>query len=145
MTPEQMPRVGRAVQRRPGTAEREVFEHAARLLKSCGTRLSCYVVALSEPEHQEGPAQLAGIKAALTLGVLGNASARDAIVQRYRRIDSPVIRFWAAQAIAKLTPERSSAVANALRELGESEEKRRGARDLPLEQVRLRVEQRARP
>jgi hypothetical protein len=141
MTPEQMPAVRNVVRRRRVPQELEVFVQAAEQLKSCERLLSCYVVALSEPSHQLGTRQVRGVKAAIMLGVLGNEPARDAIIRRYPRIQSPLIRFWAAQAVGHLTRQPSAATLAALDNLTRHADA--GApQDLALEQVlwRLRLQ-----
>jgi hypothetical protein len=142
MTLEQLPAVKKVVQRRRLRQELEVFTQAATQLQSCERLLSCYIVALSEAAHQEGTRQVRGIKAAVMLGVLGDEPARDAIVRRYPRIQSAVIRFWAAQAIGHLTRAPSQATLRALTQVltaGDAGE----SHDLALEQVlwRLRLAQ----
>lgn len=103
MTLEQAPAVRALVVRRNAPLEQEAFAQAFELVRSCDAQLSCYVVAMSAEANQKDKAQLVGIKACVMLGVLGNALARDAIAQRYERIRSPAIRFWAAEAILHLT------------------------------------------
>lgn len=141
MTSEQLPAVREVVQRRRVRQELEVFVQAADQLERCDRLLSCYVVALSEASHQEGTPQIRGIKAAVMLGALGNDPARDAIVRRYPRIRSAVIRFWAAQAIGHLTRVPHDATLRALTDLLQRADA--GAEhDLPLEQLvwRLRLQ-----
>ncbi|HEY6561381.1 MAG TPA: hypothetical protein VI072_29110 [Polyangiaceae bacterium] len=141
MTPEQMPAVRNVVRSRRVPQELEVFVQAAEQLKRCERLLSCYVVALSEPSHQQGTQQVRGVKAAIMLGVLGNEPARDAIIRRYPRIQSPLIRFWAAQAVGHLTRQPSEATLAALDDLTRHADA--GApQDLALEQVlwRLRLQ-----
>ncbi len=72
------------------------------------------------------------------LGVLGNENARDAIVRRYPRIRSVVIRFWAAQAIGHLTRAPSEATLRALTELVTPADAG-GDHDLALEQLLWRL------
>lgn len=138
MTSEQLAAVRKVVQRRRLRQEVEVFSEAAAQLKSCDRLLSCYVVALSEAAHQQGTHQVRGIKAAVMLGVLGNEHARDAILRRYPRIRSAVIRFWAAQAIGHLTREPSEDTRSALRRLVERPDAGE-SQDLALEQVLWRL------
>lgn len=141
MTPTQLPAVRNVVRSRRVPQELEVFLQASGQLKSCERLLSCYVVALSEPSHQQGTRQMRGVKAAIMLGVLGNEPARDAIIRRYPRIQSPLIRFWAAQAVGHLTRQPSQATLAALADLTRGGDG--GApQDLALEQVlwRLRLQ-----
>ncbi|HMJ16511.1 MAG TPA: hypothetical protein VK524_34090 [Polyangiaceae bacterium] len=143
MTPEQLRKVTEVVRRRRVRQEQEAFEYCAAQLLACERRLSCYVVALSEASNQSGTEQIRGIKAAVMLGVFGNESARDALLLRYPRIRSPVIRFWAAQAIGHLTRKPAEKSLQTLAELVRAANDAGAPHDLALEQMlwRLRLRQ----
>jgi hypothetical protein len=48
------------------------------------------------------------MKAAYTIGVLGDAAARDKLIERLGAVQNPAVRFVAAQTIDHLTPQGRS-------------------------------------
>lgn len=144
MTRAQLESVLASIQARKVQVEAEAFLQSAALLEHCKEQISCYVVALSDEANQEGKSQVTGVKAATMLAELGNETAALAILQRYDRIKSPVIRFAAALAVDHLTPKPSPRIQNELARLTEPPP---GAvdsfqRDPALELVRFHVEAR---
>lgn len=113
------------------------------LVKECGDKVDCYLSAIEKTENQSKKNQLAGIKAAYMVGVLGDAKARDALLERLSSIENGAVHFTALQAIDHLSPAAAPEVVKFLEERIEKNEKSADADKLaknsPLKQVAARI------
>ncbi len=114
-----------------------------KVLKECGDKVDCYLDAIEKSEYQKKEHQLAGIKAGYMIGILGDAKARDSLIERLGSIENPAVRFVAAQTIDHLTPKGSPEVVTKLDDIiaknkkGGDQDKILG--DQPLQQVSYRL------
>lgn len=117
------------------------------VVKSCGDKVACYLAAIEDSKNQDQANQLAGIKAGYMLGVLGNASTRDSLLDALNSIENASIRFVAAQTIDYLTPKGDAAVVDKLNAIiaknKKSADTEKAAGDTPLQQVAYRLQARA--
>ncbi len=113
------------------------------LVKECGDKVDCYLKAIEKHENQTKENQLAGIKAAYMIGVLGDAKARDALLERLQSIENDAVHFTALQAIDHLSPTAAPSVVATLEERIEKNEKSADAAKLaknqPMNQVAARI------
>ncbi len=114
-----------------------------QVLKACGDKVDCYLQAIEKSEYQNKDKQLAGIKAGYMIGVLGDAAARDKLIDGLSAIDNAAVRFVAAQTIDQLTPKGSNEVVTRLDQIiaknKKSADKDKIAGDAPLQQVSYRL------
>jgi HEAT repeat protein len=113
------------------------------VLKACGEKVDCYVVAIEKTEYQSKDKQLGGIKAGYMIGVLGDAAARDKLIDGLGSIENAAVRFVAAQTIDQLTPKGSNEVVTRLDQIiaknKKSGDQDKVAGDAPLQQVSYRL------
>jgi HEAT repeat protein len=123
------------------------YEKVERLVRECQDDVRCYLDAIENPESQQHGAEIVGVKAAYMIAVLGDARARDQLLERLDALDSAEVRSVAADAIDHLTPGGSRVVADKLRAMIERREQTADplmvAADYPLRRVMYRVEARA--
>lgn len=117
------------------------------MLKKCGDDVKCYLEAIEKSENQTQANQVAGIKAAYMIGVLGNDSARDDLIDRLPSIENAAVNFVACKSIDKLTPNGSADVVKKLEELIEkntkSADREKLAANGPLKQTAYRISARS--
>jgi len=113
------------------------------LVKSCGDKVECYLQAVEKSEFHTREKQLAGIKASYMIGVLGDAKARDALVDRISSIENDAVHYTALAAIDQLSPKAAPDVVKVLDGYIEKNEKSGDADKLsknqPLKQVASRI------
>ncbi len=113
------------------------------VLKACGEKVDCYVVAIEKSDYQSKDKQLGGIKAGYMIGVLGDAAARDKLIDGLGSIENAAVRFVAAQTIDQLTPKGSTEVVTRLDQIiaknKKSADQDKIAGDAPLQQVSYRL------
>ncbi len=121
----------------------DLVKGADVVVHACGEKVDCYVAAVQNSKNQEQANQLAGIKAAYMVGVLGDAKARDALIEGLNEIDNASIRFVVAQTIDYLTPKGDAAVIEKLDAIiaknKKSPDTAKAAGDQPLQQVAYRL------
>lgn len=104
---------------------REVIVHtpfltASKHLQACGEDIPCHLDKLVDPAEQVHPGGFAGVKAAYSLGALGNETTRAELVKRLPRVQNDSIREAVLSAIDRLSPNGDAATADALSTLLES-------------------------
>jgi len=113
------------------------------MLQKCGDKVDCYLTEVEKTENNSKEKQVAGIKAAYMLGILGNESTRDALIERLPSLENAAVHFVATKSIDKLTPKGSADVVKKLEELIEKNEKSADSEKLsanqPLKQVAYRI------
>lgn len=121
----------------------DLVKGANTVVETCKNDVKCYVEQIEKSENQTQANQLAGIKAGYMIGVLGDAEARDALVDALDGIENASIRFVAAQTIDKLTPQGDSGVVEKLNAIISKNKKSADANkalgDQPLQQVAYRI------
>lgn len=145
--PDQLETVKAAVDRY-GSAdiEQKLYKIVEAQLKACGDRAACYVTAIQKSENHEQANQFAGVKAGYMIGIFGNDANRDELVGAIDGINNAAVRFVAAQAIDRLTPKGSKAVAEKLDAIitknAKSADRAKAAYDAPVKQVLYRIQAR---
>ncbi len=113
------------------------------VVKKCGDKVDCYLQEVEKSEYQTKEKQLAAIKAAYMIGVLGDAKARDALVERLTSLENGAIHYTALSAIDHLSPKAAPEVVEILEEYIEKNEKSADAdklsKNAPLKQVASRI------
>lgn len=141
--PDQLGMVERAVNSYGTELERELFAQAEALLKECGDHADCYVEALQKSENQARERQFVGIKAGHMAAIFGDARTRDAILNRLDSIENPALRFTAAQAIDRLSPNGAPEAVEKIRAIvdknAESPDRDKALGDTALKQVMHRL------
>jgi len=113
------------------------------VLQKCGDKVDCYLTEVEKTENNSKEKQVAGIKAAYMIGILGNESSRDALIDRLPSLENAAVHFVATKSVDKLTPKGSADVVKKLNDLIEKNEKSADQEKLsanqPLKQVAYRI------
>lgn len=121
----------------------DLAKTAEGVMKACGDKVDCYLTEVEKTDNQSEKNQLAGIKAAYMIGVLGDAKARDALVERLSSLENDAVHFAALGSIDVLSPKGAPEVVKTLEELIEKNEKSADAGKLsknsPLKQIAYRI------
>jgi HEAT repeat protein len=121
----------------------DLAKTAEGVMKSCGDKVDCYLTEVEKTDNQSEKNQLAGIKAAYMIGVLGDAKARDSLVERLSSLENDAVHFAALGAIDVLSPKGAPEVVKTLEEMIEKNEKSADAGKLsknsPLKQIAYRI------
>jgi hypothetical protein len=106
--------------------------------------VDCYLTAIQRAENQTVDNQFVGIKAGYMIGILGNAAARDALVDALNVINNPAVRFVTGETIDHLTPNGSKAVSSKLDAIitrnAHSADREKVANDAALKLVKARID-----
>lgn len=125
----------------------DLLKFGAPVLEKCGDKVDCYLVEVDKSENNTKEKQVAGIKAAYMIGILGNDSSRDALIDLLPSLENASVHFVATKSIDKLTPKGSPEVVKKLQALIEKNEKSADSEKLsanqPLKQVAYRIEARS--
>lgn len=121
----------------------DLAKFGAPILQKCGDKVDCYLTEVEKTENNSKEKQVAGIKAAYMIGILGNESSRDALIERLPSLENAAVHFVATKSIDKLTPKGSAEVVKKLTDLIEKNEKSADQEKLsanqPLKQVAYRI------
>src|SRR5690606_9190142 len=121
----------------------DIAATAAAVVKACGDKVDCYLAEVEKTDNQNEKNQLAGIKAAYMVGELGDAKARDALVERLSSLENDAVQFAALNAIDNLCPTYATVVFMAHEELIEKNEMSADSDKLsnnaPLKQIAYRI------
>jgi hypothetical protein len=121
----------------------DLVKPAIPVVKDCGDKVDCYLAGVEKSEYQAQKDQLAGIKAAYMIGVLGDAKARDALLERLSSIENGAIYYVALSAIDKLSTSASPEVVAALEAIIEKNDKSgdpdKLSKNSPTKQVAYRI------
>jgi HEAT repeat protein len=121
----------------------DIAATAGAVVKACGDKVDCYLTEVEKTDNQNEKNQLAGIKAAYMVGELGDAKARDALVERLSSLENDAVHFAALNAIDHLSPTSAPEVVKALEALIEKNEKSADAdklsKNAPLKQIAYRI------
>lgn len=113
------------------------------IVKACGDKVDCYLDQIEKTDNQSEKNQLAGIKAAYMIGVLGDTKARDSLVERLTSIDNDAVHYAALGSIDKLSPKAAPEVVDKLEEMIEKNEKSADpgklSKNQPLKQIAYRI------
>lgn len=113
------------------------------IVKACGDKVECYLDQVEKTDNQSEKNQLAGIKAAYMVGVLGDTKARDSFVERITSIENGAVHFAALGSIDKLSAKPAPEVVETLEDIIEKNEKSADpdklAKNGPLKQVAYRI------
>jgi len=120
MTKSQIPVVKHVVDLRREVIVQTPFHTASKHLQACGEDIPCHLDKLADPAEQTHPGGVAGVKAASSLGALGNETTRAELVKRLPGVKSDRIREAALSAIDHLSPNGDAATADALAKILES-------------------------
>lgn len=123
--------------------EKEAFAKSKNTVTACGDKLECYLAKIEEPALQEQKDQVAAIKAAYMLGILGNDGTRNEMIKRLPKIKNAAIKFSVAKAIDHLTPKGDKTAADAIKKVID-DNKQKGDQnvimgDAPLRQIMARI------
>jgi len=123
--------------------EKEAFAKSKNTVTACGDKLECYLAKIEEPALQEQKDQVAAIKAAYMLGILGNDGTRNEMIKRLPKIKNAAIKFSVAKAIDHLTPKGDKGAADAIKKVID-DNKQKGDQnvimgDAPLRQIMARI------
>src|SRR5688572_9263823 len=144
--PDQLASVKRAVDAYGTDLEKGLYKRSEELVKACGDRANCYVEALGKPENQDQKNQFVGIKAGYMAAIFGNDQTRDEIVSRLDSIDNAALRFVAAQAVDRLSPNGAKGAVDKMNAIIEknakSPDRDKAMGDAPLKQVMYRLQAR---
>lgn len=147
MKPSQVDVVKAAVNQYGTQIEKDAFQSASELLKTCGEKAECYLGEIEKSANQTNKNQFAGIKAGYMLGIYGNEQTRDELIKRLGGIENAAVRYIAAQVIDRLSPKGSPEAANELDKIiqknAKSADQDKMAGDEPLKQVMYRLRSRA--
>ncbi len=113
------------------------------IVKACGDKVDCYLKEVEKSENQTKKKQMAAIKAAYMVGVLGKDKERDALVERLTSLENGAVHYTALAAIDHLSPKAAPGVVKTLEEYIEKNEKSADAgklaKNAPLKQVASRI------
>lgn len=113
------------------------------VVKACGDKVDCYLNEVEKTDNQSKKNQIAGIKAAYMIGVLGDAKARDALLDRLSSIENDAVHYVALSAIDRLSPKASPDVVEKLEERIAKNEKSgdpgKLSKNAPTKQVAYRI------
>ncbi|HEU4577027.1 MAG TPA: hypothetical protein VFS67_02150 [Polyangiaceae bacterium] len=147
MTADQLASVSAAADKYGTELEKGVLAQSASVLKTCGKDGACYLDATTKSANQSEKTQFVGIKAAYMLGVYGNEKLRDQLVSNIEAVNNAAVRFTASKVIDFLSPKGSTAAADQLQKVVDTNQKRgdqaKIAGDAPLKQVVYRLRSRA--
>lgn len=147
MKPDQVGVVSSAVAKYGTQIEKDAFQRASALLKTCGEKASCYLTEMEKSSNQDVKSQFTAIKAGYMLAIFGNEQTRDEIVKRMGSFENAAVRFVAAQSIDRLSPKGSTEAADQLNAIIQKNAKTADgdkiAGDQPLKQVMYRLRSRA--
>jgi HEAT repeat protein len=129
--------------------EKEAFAKSKETLVACGDKIECYLAKIEEPALQEQKDQVAALKAAYMLGILGSAdparmeSTRNEIIKRFPKIKNAAIKFASGKAVDHLTPNGDKGAADAIKKVMD-DNKQKGDNNLilgdaPLKQIMFRI------
>ncbi len=115
----------------------------AAVVESCGSDVSKYLDAMEKTDNQSTANQLAGIKAAYMVGVLGDQKARDELVQRIPSLENDAVHFVALTSLDKLSPKAAPEIVKILEAQIEKNEKSADpgklSKNQPLKQIAYRI------
>lgn len=121
----------------------DIAKTAETVMKTCGDKVDCYLTEVEKTDNQSEKNQLAGIKAAYMIGVLGDAKARDSLVERLSSLENDAVHFAALGSVDVLSPKGAPEVVKTLESLIEKNEKSADAGKLsknsPLKQIAYRI------
>jgi HEAT repeat protein len=147
MTPDQVGVVSGAVAKYGTQIEKDAFQRASALLKSCGEKAACYLTEMEKTSNQDVKSQFTAIKAGYMLAIFGNEQTRDDIVKHMDSFENAAVRYVAAQAVDRLSPKGATATADQLNAIIQKNAKTADgdkiAGDEPLKQVMYRLRSRA--
>jgi len=113
------------------------------VVKACGDKVDCYLKEVVKSENQTKEKQLAAIKAAYMVGVLGDSKARDSLLDELGSLENDAVHFTALMAIDQLSAKPAPEVVKVLEEYIEKNEKSADADKLsknqPAKQVAARI------
>lgn len=113
------------------------------IVKACGDKVDCYLDQVEKTDNQSDKNQLAGIKAAYMVGVLGDTKARDSLVDRLESIENGAVHYAALGSIDKLSTSAAPEVVAKLEALIEKNEKSADpgklSKNQPLKQIAYRI------
>jgi HEAT repeat protein len=115
--PGQLPLLSKMVADFGTASEQDILAGLEELFATCEDQLACYLAYIVRPESQTGPQQFVGTKAATLLGVLGDPSVRDALVDQLGSVQNPAIYRAAIRAVDHLSPRGSPTAIGRIREL----------------------------
>lgn len=141
--PSQLPAVKGAVDRYGTDLEKGAFKQVEAVVGECKEDVNCYLAAIQKPENQKIDNQFKGIKAGYMIAMLGNEQVRDKLVDALANIPNAGLRFVASQAIDRLSPKGSKAVADKLNTIittnDKSPDRDKAQGDVSLKQVMYRL------
>lgn len=147
MKPDQVGLVSGAVAKYGTQIEKDAFQRASALLKSCGEKAACYLTEMEKSTNQDAKNQFTALKAGYMLAIFGNEQTRDDIVKSMASFENAAVRYVASQAIDRLSPKGAPAVADQLNAIIQKNAKTADgdkiAGDEPLKQVMYRLRSRA--
>jgi HEAT repeat protein len=147
MTPDQVGLVNGAVAKYGTQIEKDAFQRASALLKSCGEKAACYLTEMEKSSNQDVKGQFTAIKAGYMLAIFGNEQTRDDIVKHMDSFENAAVRYVAAQAIDRLSPKGAPTTADQLNTIIQKNAKTADgdkiAGDEPLKQIMYRLRSRA--
>ncbi|HEX2878712.1 MAG TPA: hypothetical protein VHO25_04170, partial [Polyangiaceae bacterium] len=147
MTPDQIGLVSGAVAKYGTQIEKDAFQRASALLKSCGDKAACYLTEMEKSSNQDVKSQFTAIKAGYMLAIFGNEQTRDDIVKHMDSFENAAVRYVAVQAVDRLSPKGAPATADQLSAIIQKNAKTADgdkiAGDEPLKQIMYRLRSRA--
>jgi hypothetical protein len=132
-----------AVNRYGSDIEKGALKQVETVLASCKEDVDCYLGVLKNPDTQKRENQFQGIKAGYMIAILGDEQATAKIVESLGNITNAGLRHVAAQAIDKLSPKGSKAIATKLDAIiatnAKSPDRDKAQGDTSLKQVMYRL------
>jgi len=141
--PDELASVRAAVGKYGSDIEKGALKQVEAVLGTCKEDLDCYIGVLQKPETQKRENQFAGIKAGYMVAILGNEQTPAKLVDGLGSVTNAGLRHVVAQAIDKLSPKGSKAVAAKLDAIitanAKSPDRDKAAGDTSLKQVMYRL------
>jgi len=123
--------------------EKGALKQVETVLSACKDDVDCYIGVLQKPDTQKRENQFQGIKAGYMIAILGNEQTPAKLVDGLGNVTNAGLRHVVAQAIDKLSPKGSKAVASKLDAIitanAKSPDRDKAAGDTSLKQVMYRL------
>lgn len=136
-----------AYQKQGSADEKARLALVESMLLQCRDQLDCYFAEVTKPENQTEQRQIVAMKAAITIGAIGNEAASSRLVDLLGHVPNAAVRFMVAGSIDHLLARGSTEVADRLARVIETNEQTNDrqliASDAPLKQTMYRIRTRA--
>lgn len=110
-----------------GSGMAKEWKIANELLKACGKNVDCYLGKLAEPASQAEDTQFQGIKSLYMIGVYGDPSVRQKLIDMMPKLKNAAIRFVSVSLIDYFSPKGDREIAKKLQAIVDEAEAKKDA------------------